>query len=53
MPTTRHVQLDDSIVQTGANPGTDGVESQALDAGRFGLELGQHDGGLRRTTTRR
>jgi len=39
---TAYSQLDDAIVQRGRHPRPDGVEGQALDPSRLGLELGQH-----------
>ena len=38
----QYSQLDDAIVQRGRHPRPDGVEGQALDPSRLGLELGQH-----------
>jgi hypothetical protein len=37
-----YVQLDDPVVQRGADPRPDRVEGQPLDPGRLGLELGEH-----------
>jgi len=39
----RYLQLNDTIVQRGADPGTDGVKGEALDTRRLAFKFGQHD----------
>lgn len=42
-PLNDNSQLNNSVVQTGTNPRTDGMEGQSLDACRLGFEFSQHD----------
>ena len=42
-PLNDNSQLNNSVVQTGTNPRTDGMEGQSLNACRLGFEFSQHD----------